>query len=112
MIPYNKIGPNKRCMRGAKPTDSYGVHMGQLSLVLKEVLPMASDLLTIVSFVLFVLEKLLTFLSPFPASLIKDKTADNLPAVFFFAQPVMSVRISFAKVMTMPPARVRKPLER
>ena len=41
----------------------------------------------------------------------KKSGTKNRPAQCEY-QPVISVRISFAKVMIMPPASVRKPLER
>lgn len=59
--------------RGSQLTAD-GVHMGQLSFVLMEVLPMASDLLAVLSFMVFALMKLLPCLSPFPAPLIRQKT--------------------------------------
>ena len=41
----------------------------------------------------------------------KKSGTKNRPAQCEY-QPVIRVRISFAKVMMIPPARVRKPLER
>ena len=58
---------------------------------------MASDLLTIVSFGLFAFEILLTFLSPFPASLLKDKTADRFARSHFLCSACNKSQDLFCK---------------
>lgn len=76
---------------------------------------MASDMLAVLSFLVFALMKILPCLSSFPTPLLWQKPLWMRVIHSGFSsnvQPVMRVRISLVKVITMPPARVRNPLER
>lgn len=75
---------------------------------------MAANCLTVMSFLLFVLMKLLPNFCSIPGPLTEKCCEIYTHSIFAFklCQPVMRVRISLVKTMTMPPATVSMPLAR